>query len=224
MNETSSLERGYRRVLACYPKSFRRENGDEILAVLVASAKEDQRRVELAECAALIRGGLRMRLRPASRPPRVVRSAVRLMCVGALVELAAVVTMVVTAASVKAALATEPGLTVAQWHTVTGLLTFKEISGGVAVALWLFLAWAMGQRRDVARFTFTAFFALITLTMLIALAQHAAAYAPADLIAGAAIWLVALATMVLIFTRQSNTFYREAARRSLRRPANQAGP
>lgn len=212
MNETTSLEREYRRVLACYPKSFRRENGDEILAVLVASAKEGQRRVELAECAALIRGGLRMRLRPASRPPRVVRSAVRLMCVGAVAELAAVVTMVVTAASVKAALAKEPGLTVAQWHTVTGLLTFKEISGGVAVALWLFLAWAMGQRRDVARFTFTAFFALTTLTMLIALAQHAAVYAPADLIAGAAIWLIALATMVLIFTRQSNTFYRQAAR------------
>jgi hypothetical protein len=47
---------------------------------------------------------------------------------------------------------------------------------------------------------------------LIALAQHAAVYAPADLIAGAAIWLIALATMVLIFTRPSNTFYRQAAR------------
>jgi hypothetical protein len=31
-------------------------------------------------------------------------------------------------------------------------------------------------------------------------------------IAGAAIWLIALATMVLIFTRPSNTFYRQAAR------------
>ena len=39
MNETAGLERGYRRVLMCYPKSFRRENGDEILAVLVASAR-----------------------------------------------------------------------------------------------------------------------------------------------------------------------------------------
>ncbi len=105
------------------------------------------------------------------------------MCVGALVELAAVVTMVVTAVSVQAALAKEPGLTVTRWHTVTGLLTFKEISGGAAVARWLFLAWAMGQRRDVARLTFTAFFALITLTMLIALAQHAV-HAPAHLIAG----------------------------------------
>ena len=48
--------------------------------------------------------------------------------------------------------------------------------------------------------------------LLIALAQHAVTYAPADLIAGAAIWLIALATMVLIFTRQSNAYYRQPAR------------
>jgi len=48
-------------------------------------------------------------------------------------------------------------------------------------------------------------------------AQHARALrgdqaAAADLIAGAAIWLIALATMVLIFTRQSNAYYRQPAR------------
>ncbi len=52
MNETASLERGYRRVLACYPKTFRQENEQEILAVLLASAEEGQRRVGLAESAA----------------------------------------------------------------------------------------------------------------------------------------------------------------------------
>ncbi len=212
MNQTADLERGYRRVLACYPKSFRRENGDEILAVLAASAKEGQRRVELAECAALVRGGLRMRLRPAHRPPRTVRSAVRLMCFGAVVELAAVVAIVVTRASVIAALAKDPGLTAVQWHQVTSLLTFKEVAEGLAVVLWLFLAWAMSQRRDVARFTFSAFFALVTIELIIAMAQHATAYAPADLIAGGAVWVIALVTMVLIFARPSNAFYRQAAR------------
>jgi hypothetical protein len=38
MNETTSLERGYRRVLACYPKAFRKESGEEILAVLLDTA------------------------------------------------------------------------------------------------------------------------------------------------------------------------------------------
>lgn len=212
MNETANLERGYRRVLRCYPKAFRQESGPEILGVLLATAAEGQRRIGLAESAALIRGGLRMRLRLTARPPRAVRGAVRLMCLGALAEAAAVVMIAVTAGRVQAAFAREPGITVAQWHQVAGVLTLKEVSGGVAVAVWLFLAWAIGHRRDVARFSFSAFFALNTLAMLIALARHAAAYAPADLIAGAAIWLIALATMVLIFTRQSNAYYRQPAR------------
>ena len=212
MNEMASLERGYRRVLMCYPKAFRQESGQEILGVLLATAGEGQRRVGLAESAALIRGGLRMRVRLTARPPRAVRGAVRLMCLGALAEVAAVVTIAATAGRVQAAFAKDPGLTAAQWHQITSLLTVREVSGGVAVAVWLFLAWAIGHRRDVARFGFSAFFALNTLILLIALAQHAAAYAPADLIAGAAIWLIALATMVLIFTRQSNAYYRQPAR------------
>ena len=54
MTGPSRLERRYRRVLACYPKAFRRESGDEILAVLLATAHEGQRRVGLAESADLI--------------------------------------------------------------------------------------------------------------------------------------------------------------------------
>ncbi len=44
-----------------------------------------------------------MRLRPASRRPRTVFAAVRLMCAGAAVDLAALITVVVTADSVKSA-------------------------------------------------------------------------------------------------------------------------
>jgi hypothetical protein len=81
------------------------------------------------------------------------------------------------------------------------------------------MAWALSQRRDVARFGFSAFFALTTLTMIVALAQHGAVFAPADMVAGAAIWLLALATMTLIFTPKSNAFYRQAARPPLARAA-----
>jgi hypothetical protein len=219
MNEDAGLERGYRRVLAWYPKAFRQENEQEILAVLLASAEEGQRRIGLGESAALIRGALRMRLRPAVRPPRAVEAAVRLMCAGALAELAAVITMIVTAARVRAALATAPGLTAAQYHAAASMLTFREVSAVIAVAVWLLMAWALSQRRDVARFGFSAFFALTTLTMIIALAQHDASYARPDMIAGAAIWLLALATMTLIFTRKSNAFYRLDARPPLARAA-----
>jgi hypothetical protein len=105
---------------------------------------------------------------------------------------------------------TWPGLTAALRDQAVSLLTLREVGAVVAVGVWLLLAWAISQGRDVGRFAFSSFFALITLTMLIAQAQDGAANAPADMIAGAALWLIALVTMVLIFTRQSNRYYRQA--------------
>ena len=64
MTDQADLERGYRRLLAWYPPEFRRENGQEILAVLMAGARDGQRRPGLAESADLIRSGVWMRLRP----------------------------------------------------------------------------------------------------------------------------------------------------------------
>ena len=45
MSGSRALERGYRRVLALYPRSFRGDSEEEILAVLLASAAEGQTRV-----------------------------------------------------------------------------------------------------------------------------------------------------------------------------------
>ena len=39
MTDQADLERRYRRLLAWYPPEFRRENGQEILAVLMAGAR-----------------------------------------------------------------------------------------------------------------------------------------------------------------------------------------
>lgn len=64
MSELAGLERGYRRLLAAYPQSFRREQGEEVLAVLMAGAR-DRRRPSLAEAADVMRSGLGMRLRRA---------------------------------------------------------------------------------------------------------------------------------------------------------------
>jgi hypothetical protein len=215
MNRQDRLERGYRRLLAWYPRSFRRDSEDEIVAVLLSTAEDGQQRVRLAEAADLIRGALRMRLRPACPPPRSVRGAVRLMCAGAVAHLTAAVTMMVTGASVRAAIASQPGLVAVQRSQELSLLTFREVGAVLAVGVWLLTAWAISQGRDVARFSFSSFFALITMMVLIALAQHGAAYATADMIAGAVVWLIALAAMVLIFTRQSNRYYRQAVQPAL---------
>ena len=72
MTDQEHLERAYRRRLAWYPREFRDENEQEILAVLMAGAPDGQRRPGLAESADLIRSGLWMRMRPS-----VPRSAAR---------------------------------------------------------------------------------------------------------------------------------------------------
>ena len=51
----------------------------------------------------LVKGAVRMRLRPRAGQPRTVSAAVRLMWAGAAAELAALITVIVTAASVRSA-------------------------------------------------------------------------------------------------------------------------
>jgi len=63
MSGPPALERGYRRLLAWYPRAFRREHEEEMLAVLLAGARPGQRRPRLAEAVNLILSGLGVRLR-----------------------------------------------------------------------------------------------------------------------------------------------------------------
>ena len=68
MISSSRLERRYRRLLALYPKAFRREHEEEILAVLMAAAAEGQQRPRLAEAADLLRNAILMRVRQTELP------------------------------------------------------------------------------------------------------------------------------------------------------------
>ena len=87
MTDQEHLERAYVRLLAWYPRDFRRESGQEMLAVLMACAPPGQRRPGLAESADLIRGGLWMRLHPSvPQSAPTVRAAVRLIYAGAAVS------------------------------------------------------------------------------------------------------------------------------------------
>jgi hypothetical protein len=60
-----ALERRYRRLLACYPAEHRRNYGEEMIGVLLASAASSQRRPGVADTLDLIGGGARVRLRKA---------------------------------------------------------------------------------------------------------------------------------------------------------------
>jgi hypothetical protein len=100
MTDATNLECGYRRLLAWYPRAFRREHEEEMLAVLMASAPDGRRRPGLADCADLIRNAIWMRLRP-QRPPPTVCWALRLMVLGAVLELVSLATVLATQAGLR---------------------------------------------------------------------------------------------------------------------------
>jgi hypothetical protein len=161
--------------------------------------------VGLAEAWDLVRGGLRMRLWPAAPRPRAVRTAVALMLAGAAAELAALVTMIVTAGSVRAAVAARYPAAV---HGVTVHLSLDIASAPLVIGVWLWLAWANGHGRDWARPLSAVSFGLITLSMMAVLSQNAAVVAPADVITAAIEWTLGLASVVLIFTPAACRYYR----------------
>jgi hypothetical protein len=63
VSDPDALERRYRRLLAWYPAEHRRARGEEMIAVLLASAGPGQRRPYLADALDLIKGALQARLR-----------------------------------------------------------------------------------------------------------------------------------------------------------------
>jgi hypothetical protein len=69
MNEPAALERRYRRLLAWYPRPFRAEREDEVLAVLMAGAEQGRSRPRFAETVDLIRSAVGMRLFPGRSGP-----------------------------------------------------------------------------------------------------------------------------------------------------------
>jgi hypothetical protein len=209
---TAALERGYRRLLACYPRDFRRESGPEMLGVLLDAARPGQRRPRPGEAADLLRGAVVRWLRPGvPSSARTLRAAVELMYAAAVLELAAAVTIALTVGQVHAAmLLRHPGVTAVQWHAVTFELTAKEIGAPLVALLLVRLARANGRGQDWARLTFTALAGLSWLSLGTALADGAAAFARPDVAIGGAVGLIQLAAVVLIFQRQSARYYRPA--------------
>jgi hypothetical protein len=208
---SGELERGYRRLVACYPRSFRKEDEEEILTVLLATARDGQRRPSLAESADLIKGAVRMRM-GLSRSPRTVLNAVRLMYLGAVAQLAVLVTVILTSDDIRAAVRAafvqhDPALTAKALEMVNFDLAADLVSLPLAVVLWLFMAWTNGRGNDWARLVAVSLFTLDSMFMLIDLAQGCAAYAPAASIAASAVWAIGLAATVLIFCKQSWPYY-----------------
>ena len=211
MGDPEKLERAYRRLVACYPRSFRRENEEEIVAVLLATAPDEQRRPGIAESADLIRGAVKMRM-GLSRTPHTVLNAVRLMYLGAVVELGLLITLLLTENSIRAAvLHRYPQLTAAELDGLSTIFTIDTIGCIAAVLLWLWVAWATGRASQLARVVAITCFALSTVGIIIDLTNEDMLYAPAAVIGAGVLWLIGLAAMVNLLRKQSRAYYERQA-------------
>ena len=230
MTDQADLERGYRRLLAWYPREFRRENGQEILAVLMAGARDGQRRPGLAESADLIRGGVRMRLRPSvPRSARTVQAAVRLMYAGAAVSAAGLIiglALIIVDIQVAAR---------GQFlgHSLTAhkplVITVWIVFGLAGVSMWLWMARANGQGRNWARILSTVLFVLATVQLRGAftrLVSHAG-FGVTVLYYGAAVlfvaaWLAGGAAVWLLWRPASTAFFKPPGSAQALRQAHMA--
>lgn len=204
MSDSAALERGYRRWLRCYPRAFRREHEAEMLTVLMADAGNDQRRPRVAECIDLLIGAIAARVRPrVSRTNRPVFAVVKLLCLGAMLELATAVTLLATLGQVRSNIVTsDPGFTAAAWQAVvTGQIDPLAISAGIAVLFLLCVAWAYGRGKRWPGLAFAVFFAATTWSLLSGLSRGSFVYAQADLAVATVLWLVELGVFVLVVRR-----------------------
>jgi hypothetical protein len=217
---SAELERAYRRLVSFYPRSFRRESTEEIIAVLLATAREDQRRPSLVEAADLLRGALRMRLGVAGCP-RTVLYAVRLMYLGALAELGLLVTLLVNWGGIEAgaraaalrSLGPHAAPAAIQYlHANIGSTIGAELTADVVMTLfatggWLLLAWANGKGFPYGRPLAIIACAAYTAVTAAGLAKGDMTYAPAPAITSCTVVAIGIATVVLLVMRQSWPYY-----------------
>jgi len=212
MTGLSELERGYRRLVAFFPRSFRAENSEEIIAVLLATAPEGQRRPGLAESFDLLAGAFRMHM-GLSRAPRSVVTAVRLMCLGAVAELAVLVTVLVTEGSMRAqAVARYPHYAAVAVRAVNGDVTRDTVIVPLLVLAWLLVAWGNGRGSQLARVAAIVLAALYTLVLATELAEGVALVAPAAVIVSGLSWASGVVAVAFLLAPRSWPYYERPAR------------
>jgi hypothetical protein len=200
MTGQTELERRYRRLLSCYPRTFLREHEEELVSVLMAGACEGQRRPGLAEAADLIKNAAWMRLRPSVPPSsRTVRAAVRLMCAGAAVTTLSLIISIISLPFIGRSAATLRLLGRSQPLPVA--ITVGIVGGLVLIALGLWMARANGQGRNSARILSTVLFCLATLHLF-------GNNGVVQVVFAVLTWVIGLAAVWLLWRPTSSAFFK----------------
>lgn len=190
MSNRACLERRYRQLLACYPRAFRHEYEQEILAVLMAGADEGQRRPRVSETADLIKRAVWMRLRPtAPRSQPTVFWAVILIYVCAALRLLGVPLLPAAPSS-----------------------SAYPLDVGISWGVFALLAWTNGRGLNWARALFAVWFALHSLALFYDIAHLSISAAQVWSLVGSVIfWLLELSAVVLILSKRSSGYFHKRA-------------
>jgi hypothetical protein len=151
--------------------------------------------------------------------PAPVRTAVKLMYVGA-----AVWTVLLISALVLIIVDSKAGHATVNGHTLHGRsvpITVVAVFGLVVIALWLWMARVTGQGRNWARILSTVLFGLATLQLRGVFAGPVSHLGVGLIVLGLIVpvlgWLVGLAAVWLLWRRDSSAFFKPQA-------LTQAGP
>jgi hypothetical protein len=141
------------------------------------------------------------------KPPQSVRAAVMLTYAGAAIHASSVI---IAVAAVRSRLpsilaAASTPLTPSQQHTAeTYLVVGIVFAGIIGVLVWLWMASKNGAGRRWARVLSTVFFALLSLGMLVVIAEPVTVE---NKLLPIAEWLVGLIAIVLLWQRESSEFF-----------------
>lgn len=139
-------------------------------------------------------------------PPRTIRIAVLLMYAGAaLTAIGLVLNVIAVATGAGTLRASHPHATAAQLHaTQSALIISAVVSGLIEIAFWLLLARASRGGLKWARIVATVLFALNTVSLARQLSGTATI---GNTIYSVLIWLVGLATIAVLWLRESGAYF-----------------
>ena len=139
-------------------------------------------------------------------PPPSVKTAVKLMYAGAVINALSLILVLATIGSLRSTLhKAAPTLTPSQLHAYeVFFVTITLVSGVIGVGLWFWMARMNQAGKSWARIVATVLFGLDTLFLLLGVARAGAA---ASSVVSILIWLIGLGTVILLWRKDSSEYF-----------------
>lgn len=153
---------------------------------------------------------------PAKPPiPQTVQNAFYLMIAGAVLQVVSGIATLGSASKIRSAIITQhPDYTTTQVNNAVHVgEAFAIIIVLIGMGLWIWMAFAIRAGKNWARITGTVFFGIESLSLIVGLAASNSSTVTTKasgftVVMGIVIWLAGLATLILIWNKQSSAYFK----------------